>query len=76
MKGVCIIAALLISTGAWAEVPSVGTRPLVQVKSKGTCRLVGNVKGTKLWVGDCVAPELGPENVELPPIITNGPNDK
>jgi hypothetical protein len=73
MKRVCIVVALLISTSAWAQVPNVGTRPLVQIKSKGqvTCKQVGNVKGTKLWAGDCVATEPTNEKVELPPIITN-----
>jgi hypothetical protein len=32
----------------------------VQVKPKGPigCKLVGTVKGTKLWAGDCAGPEL------------------
>jgi hypothetical protein len=35
-------------------------QPLVQVKPKEPtgCKLVGTVKGTKLWAGDCVASEL------------------
>ena len=34
-----------------------GNKPLVQVKPKEPmgCKLVGTVKGTKLWAGDCVA---------------------
>jgi hypothetical protein len=77
MKRVCIVAALLISTSAWAQVPNVGTRPLVQVKSKSqvTCKLVGNVKGTKLWAGDCAQTEPTSQKVELPPIITNRLDD-
>jgi hypothetical protein len=32
----------------------------VQVKPKAPteCKLVGTVKGTKLWAGNCVGPEL------------------
>ena len=56
-KTLCIFAALLFcSTGAIAQdAPKVGKKPLVQVKPKGPtgCKLVGTVKGTKLWAGDC-----------------------
>ena len=40
--------------------PKVGNKPLVQVKPKEPmgCKLVGMVKGTRLWAGDCVASEL------------------
>jgi hypothetical protein len=40
--------------------PKVGSKPLVQVKPKEPmrCKLVGMVKGTRLWAGDCVASEL------------------
>jgi hypothetical protein len=41
--------------------PEVGGKPLVQIKPSAPigCKLVGTVKGTKLWAGDCVAaPEL------------------
>jgi hypothetical protein len=82
MKHISIVAALLISTNAWAEVPSVGSRPLVQVKSKSqfTCRLVGNVKGLKLWAGDCVPPEISTTSENAEPLareITHSlPEDK
>jgi hypothetical protein len=77
MRRVCIVAVLLISTNAWAEVPSLRTGPVVQVKSKttATCRLIASVKGTKLWAGDCVAVDLTSEKVELPSIITGRPSD-
>lgn len=34
-------------------------KPSAQVKPKGPpgCKMVGTVKGTKLWAGDCVASE-------------------
>jgi hypothetical protein len=40
--------------------PKAGNKPLVQVRPKEAmdCKLVGRVKGTKLWAGDCVGPEL------------------
>jgi hypothetical protein len=40
--------------------PKVGNKPLAQVKPKEPmgCKLVGTVKGTKLWAGDCVGSEL------------------
>jgi hypothetical protein len=59
-----ILAAMIFSTTAFAQTvapkPKVGNRPLVQVKPKAPtgCKLVGTVKGTKLWAGNCVGPEL------------------
>jgi hypothetical protein len=54
--------------------PSVGGKPLVQVKPSAPmgCKLVGTVKGTKLWAGDCTASELrttttGDEAAPKPP---------
>jgi hypothetical protein len=41
--------------------PNIGAKPLLQIKPSAPigCKLVGTVKGTKLWAGDCVAaPEL------------------
>ena len=39
--------------------PTVGGKPIVQVKSSAPigCKLVGTVRGTKLWAGDCTASE-------------------
>jgi hypothetical protein len=57
-----IVAAIGFSATAFAQSapPKVGNKPLVQVKPKepAGCKLVGTVKGTKLWAGDCVASEL------------------
>jgi hypothetical protein len=75
-----LIAALLVSTSAVAQTaapkggaPSIGGKPLVQVKPKAPtgCKLVGTVKGTKLWAGDCVASEPSSAAVETtPPLAT------
>lgn len=49
--------------------PTIGGKPMVQVKPSGPigCKLVGTVKGTKLWAGDCMA---------APELKTNTPDDK
>ncbi len=48
---ICFSASALAQTGA----PKVGGKPLKQVKPVAPmgCKLVGTVKGTKLWAGDC-----------------------
>ena len=57
-------ALLLLTTSALAQgapkAPTVGGKRLVHVKpiAPTGCKLVGTVKGTKLWAGDCVANEL------------------
>ena len=40
--------------------PKIGNKRLVQVKPKDPmgCKLVGTVRRTKLWAGDCVGSEL------------------
>jgi hypothetical protein len=62
MRALVIFAAICFSTSAYAQAapPKIGGKPLVQVKPKGPtgCKLVGTVKGTKLWAGDCVGLEL------------------
>jgi hypothetical protein len=71
IKNTCALAALfaiiLISSAAFAQGaaplkrPNADSKPIVQVKPTAPmgCRLVGTVKGTKLWAGECVAaPEL------------------
>ena len=46
-----------LSAFAQGAAPKVGNKPLVQIKPQPPmgCMLVGTVKGTKLWAGDCVA---------------------
>jgi hypothetical protein len=62
MKALLILIAICFSANAFAQdaSPKVGKKPLAQVKPKEPmgCKLVGTVKGTKLWAGDCVASEL------------------
>jgi hypothetical protein len=62
MRALVIFAAVCFSTSAYAQAapPKVGSKPLAQVKPKEPmgCKLVGTVKGTKLWAGDCVGSEL------------------
>ena len=52
-----------LSNGAFAQSsmpkkPNLGGKPLVQIKPTAPmgCKLVGKVKGTKLWAGECMAP--------------------
>lgn len=62
MKALVIFTAVCFSTSAYAQdaPPKAGNKPLLQVRPKNPmgCKLVGRVKGTKLWAGDCVGPEL------------------
>ena len=62
VRALLMLAAISFSATAFAQSapPKVGNKPLVQVKPKEPtgCKLVGTVKGTKLWAGDCVASEL------------------
>ena len=62
-----LFAITLVSGAAFAQGaapakrPTVGGKPIAQVKPTAPmgCKLVGTVKGTKLWAGDCTAsPEL------------------
>jgi hypothetical protein len=56
-----MIVCFSASASAQTVAPKVGGKPLKQVKPPAPmgCKLVGTVKGTKLWAGDCAAaPEL------------------
>jgi len=61
MRSLLVLAAVCFPATAFAQgtPPKVGNKSLVQAKPKGPtgCKLVGTVKGTKLWAGDCVEPE-------------------
>jgi hypothetical protein len=60
-----LVGALLFSIDAAAfaqavpnpAAPTVGAKKLVQVKpaAPAGCKIVGTVRGTKLWAGECVA---------------------
>ena len=61
MRTLLILAAIIcFSAPAFAQTgaPKLGGKPLKQVKPLAPmgCKLVGTVKGTKLWAGDCAAP--------------------
>ena len=62
MRSLLIFVAICFSTTAFAQgtPPKVGNKPPAQVTPKEPmgCKLVGTVRGTKLWAGDCVGPEL------------------
>ena len=62
MRSLFILVAICFSTTAFAQSapPKVGNKRLVQTKPKEPmgCKLVGTVRGTKLWAGDCVGSEL------------------
>ena len=57
-----VLVALCLPVGALAQnaPPKVGKNLLARVKPKEPmgCKLVGTVRGTKLWAGDCVGAEL------------------
>ena len=82
MKSLIAFAALLFATSAaraQSPPPTAGKKPLIQVWSQGPpgCKLVGRVKGTKLWAGDCEAALKGPSSIDAAP-ETNAvpPNEK
>ena len=62
MRSLFILVAICFSGTAFAQSapPKVGTKALVQVKPKAPmgCKLVGTVRGTKLWAGDCTGSEF------------------
>jgi hypothetical protein len=69
MRFLTVLSAVCFSANAMAQAspPKVGNKPLVQVRPKAPtgCKLVGTVKGTKLWAGDCTASE--PNNAAKDP---------
>jgi hypothetical protein len=58
MKAAVGLLALLFATSAFAQSapPKAGKKPAAQAKPQAPmgCKLVGTVKGTKIWAGDCV----------------------
>ena len=82
MKLSLLVAALIVSTGAYAQDPpklaAVGAKPIARVKPKppAGCTLIGTVRGTKLWAGDCAAPDQlrtsVPGETPLPDPATTG----
>jgi hypothetical protein len=85
MRTLLIVATFVgLSASAFAQTtaPKAGGKPLGQVKPRAQlgCKLVGTVKGTKLWAGDCAAaPELRgatPSAEPAPPPEANPPAEK
>ena len=62
MRSLLILVAICFSASAFAQSapPKIGNKRLVQVKPKEPmgCKLIGTVRRTKLWDGDCVGSEL------------------
>ena len=62
MRTLLIAAIIGFSASAFAQTgaPKIGGKPLAHVKPKEPigCKLVGTVRGTKLWAGDCTGSEL------------------
>ena len=62
MKALLVLVAICISANAFAQdaPPKADNKPRAQVKPREPmgCKLVGTVRGTKLWAGDCEAAEL------------------
>jgi hypothetical protein len=58
MKATIGILAILFATSAFAQSdpPKAGKKPAAQARSTAPmgCKLVGTVKGAKIWAGDCV----------------------
>jgi hypothetical protein len=60
MRTLLIVATFVgfsVSAFAQTAAPKVGGKPPGHVKPQAQtgCKLVGTVKGTKLWAGDCAA---------------------
>ena len=57
MRSLVILVAICLSGTVFAQS---APPKVVQVKPKAPmgCKLVGTVRGTKLWAGDCVGSEL------------------
>ena len=62
MRVLFILVAICFSANAFAQdaPPKVSSKSVHRAKPKVPtgCKLVGTVRGTKLWAGDCGAPEL------------------
>lgn len=60
MKPLIGLVVLLFTTTALAQSsPRAAKKPPVQLKPHALmgCKLVGTVRGTKIWAGDCIAAE-------------------
>ncbi|MCP3475494.1 hypothetical protein NLM33_34930 [Bradyrhizobium sp. CCGUVB1N3] len=59
MKLLIALITLFLASGAFAQAapPGAAKMPSTHVKPQAPlgCKLVGTVRGTKIWAGDCVA---------------------
>jgi hypothetical protein len=71
MKSLLVLVAICFAASVFAQdvAPKVGDKLLVQVKPRAPigCKLVGTVKGTKLWAGNCTASEASGAAIEASP---------
>ena len=78
MRFLLVVAVIGFSADVCAQnAPKVGNKTLAQVKPKESigCKLVGTVRGAKLWAGDCTGSELrgtipATEKQSLPELAT------
>ena len=69
-----IVLMLAFTESCFAQTtPNAGKKPSAQAKpqSASGCKLVGTVKGIKLWAGDCVAPEQLRGSVPTEPPVSD-----
>jgi hypothetical protein len=80
MRLLLLLVAICFSATAFAQSapPKGGNKPVVQAKPKEPtgCKLVGTVRGTRLWAGDCVGVELLKGTQSLPEQATSAPGQK
>ena len=73
-RSLIILVAICFSTTAIAQgTPKASHKPppvRVKPKEPTACKLVGTVRGTKLWAGDCVGVELLKGPTETPEQVT------
>jgi hypothetical protein len=70
MRALVVLAAICFSATAFAQTPppKASKKPPVALaapKAPMGCKLVGTVKGTKIWAGDCVAATTAAETGPL-----------
>jgi hypothetical protein len=80
MKILAVLIAICFSAGAFAQnaPPKIAGKPAHQAKPREPigCKLVGTIRGIKIWAGDCVASELrGSAAAEEAPSSTKPANE-
>jgi hypothetical protein len=80
MRALAILAAVCFSATAFAQSPppKVANKPLAQAKPQAPmgCKLVGTVKGTRIWAGECVAATPAETPPPAPPSGASPPGEK